>query len=284
VSLVNELGCPPKYAFLEGSRRVTPLANIADRSFDLAIVVDGGVERTGRVAPIFQATPTRIYVDHHKFGSQATYDHALYDPHATSTTQLVWTFFADPEIGVPLSSEAAGAIYLGLVYDTGSFQYTLTQPLTHEVAAELLDAGIDFARLHEKALLTRTFEELVSSCDVLSRTRRTKDHRITWATISTSAMRACGGDYNHVIQTLCFIEGTEVAILFIEQEDGSCKLSLRSRGAVDVARAARDLDSGGGGHERAAGCTLRGASFERVRERVIGHFQDRLREWDSAGR
>ncbi len=146
------------------------------------------------------------------------------------------------------------------------------------------ETGIDFARLHEKALLTRSFEELVSSCEVLSRTRRTKDHRITWASMNRSVLRACGGDYIHVIQTLCFIEGTEVAILFIEQEDGTYKLSLRSRGAVDVGRAARDLDSGGGGHERAAGCTLRGGSFEEIRERVVTHFEMCLRERDRSER
>lgn len=290
VYLVNEKGCPRKYRFMSGADKIRRLESVFEKEFDVGIVVDGGSERTGAAKALFDACKTRIYIDHHKFGSRETYDLSLSDPEASSTTEIVWAFFADPEIATPLTREAAEAIYLGLIYDTGSFQYSLTKPLTHEIAARLMDAGIDFARIHEKALLTQEFEDLQVLGRVLSTAVRSGDARdIVHAAITEKLVRefnVTGDEFNRIIQTLCFIEGVEVAILFRELpsnppgpsaglQDGKYKLSLRSRGKVDVAAIARDLDPQGGGHDRAAGCTLAGP-LEEITLRTVSFVNDKL--------
>lgn len=286
VYLVNEKGCPRKYRFIAGADRVRKLESLLERDFDVAIVVDGGSERTGAVEELFDRAPFKVYVDHHKFGSRAKYDLALTDPHSASTTQILYAFFADPEIGVPLTKEAAEAIYLGLIFDTGSFQYSLTQPLTHEIAARLLETGLDFARIHEKALLTQEFEDLLALGRVLATAQRTPSREVVWVTIGLDLVRdlgVTGDDFNRIIQTLTFVEGTEVALLFREVESpaagrpGKWKLSFRSRGKVDVAACARELDPLGGGHDRAAGCTLEAPSLEAAVERTVKFVEGKLR-------
>ncbi|GIW73243.1 MAG: phosphoesterase RecJ-like protein [Planctomycetota bacterium] len=275
VYLVNEKGCPRKYRFLAGSGRIRTLDSVLERDFDLGIVVDGGVERTGAVQALFEACPRKIYIDHHKFGSRAQYDLVLADPNASSTTQLLWTFVADPEIGVPLGRELAEAIYLGLIYDTGSFQYSLTQPLTHEIAARLIETGLDFAPIHEHALLCQEFEELLVLGQVLAQAQRSPCGRIVWSSASRELIErnhVRGEDLGRIIQTLCFTEGIEVAILFREEGPGRYKLSLRSRGRIDVGAVARALDPHGGGHDRAAGCTLTGPLAE-VTARAVGYVR-----------
>ena len=271
VYLVNEKGCPRKYRFLAGADKIRKLDSLVEHDFDVAIVVDGGVERTGAARELFDRAPVRIYIDHHKFGSREKYDLALSAPQASSTTQILYAYFADPEIAAPLTREAAEAIYLGLIFDTGSFQYSLTQPLSHEIAARLMETGIDFAGIHEKALLTQEFDDLLAHGRVLATARRTPSREIVWVTIGLDLIRelaVSGEDFNRIIQTLCFVEGTEVALLFREMEPGRWKLSFRSRGKVDVAAIARELDPQGGGHDRAAGCTLEGAGDDVVAKTV----------------
>jgi phosphoesterase RecJ-like protein len=280
IHLVNEFGCPAVYRFIPGSERVRDLASLAERAFDLAVVVDGGVERTGAMEEIVRACPRTALIDHHKFGSRATYDLAMNDPKASSTTQLLWTFVADPEIGVPLTAELAEAIYLGLIFDTGSFQYSLTQPLSHEIAARLLETGFDFARVHERALLCDGFDELRILGEALAQASRSPCGRIVWSHVSQAHMerfQVRGEDLGRIIQTLCFTEGNEAAVLFREDRDGRWKLSLRSRGKVDVGQVARALDADGGGHDRAAGCTLDGP-LEAVTDRTVALILARLDE------
>jgi phosphoesterase RecJ-like protein len=287
--LVNEKGCPRKYRALLGAEKIKTLEEVAGESFDVGIVVDGGAERAGPpTKAIFDRCKTRVYIDHHKFGSREKYDIALSDPKATSTTQLVYAFFADPEIAVPLEREAAEAIYLGLIYDTGSFQYPNTRPLTHEIAARLIESGIDHARIHERALLTQDFDELMVVGRVFASAERCAKGEIVHASLTSEFMRemhVSGDEFNRIIQTLCFIEGVECAVVFKEitpepprgvpPGPREWKLSLRSRGKVDVAAVARELDPHGGGHDRAAGCTLEGELAE-VKAKALGLVEKRL--------
>jgi len=280
VYLVNEKGCPRKYRFLAGADRIRRLDTLLEKDFDLGIVVDGGSERAGAAKEIFDRCPFRVLVDHHKMGSRERYDLALNDPESSSTTQILWTFFGDPGIGVPLTREAAEAIYLGIIFDTGSFQYSLTKPESHEIASRLLAAGIDFSRIAERALLVQEYGEIKVLGTVLASVRRTSNGEIVWGWLTHETMRqldVSGDDLSKIIQILCFVEGTKVALLFREIEDGRFKVSLRSRGEVDVARVARELDPQGGGHDRAAGCTLEG-DLEGVVHRTVKHIEGKLAE------
>lgn len=280
VYLVNEKGCPRKYRFIAGADKVRRLDSLHEREFDVAIVVDGGSERIGAARELFDKAPLKICIDHHKFGSREKYDISLSAPHASSTTQILYAFFADPEIAVPLTREAAEAIYLGLIFDTGSFQWSLTQPLSHEIAARLMETGMDFSRIHEKALLTQEFEDLLVLGRVLATAQRTASREVVWASIGLDLVeqyRPSGDEFNRIIQTLIFAEGAEVAILFRELEPGKWKLSFRSRGKVDVAAVARELDPQGGGHDRAAGCSMDAPTLADVTERTVAFIEGKLR-------
>lgn len=277
VVVANEEGVPRPYAFMRGGERLVTMQGLIepDGGFDLAVVVDGGVERIGRLAEVFKRARRTALVDHHRFGSQSAYDLRLFDADAASTTELVWTFFADPDLGVPLAIEAAEALYLGLIFDTGSFQYPLTRPLTHEIAARLMDHGIDFAGIHERALLTLPFEEILEQSRVLARAQRSPCGRVAFACVDHAELHAAHGDLAKVVQTLTFAQGVELAFVLFEDEPGKHRVSLRSRGKVDVGRLARVLDAGGGGHGRAAGCELDGDGAA-IRDRIVAAALERL--------
>ncbi|MHC4831926.1 MAG: DHH family phosphoesterase, partial [Planctomycetota bacterium] len=219
VTIVNQYGCPKRYAFLPGTEAILALDELGERDretpFDLGVTVDGGLERVGTVAPLVRKSARVAIIDHHKFGSNEEYDVSLYDPRASSTTQLIYQFFEEDGLAVPLTRDVATAIYAGLIFDTGSFQYSLTQPQTHRIAARLLETGIDFVELHERILLVRPLEELVAAGRAIAAARRSDDGLFVWAVLDPETLRACGGDGSSVMQPLCFTEGIALAFVLI---------------------------------------------------------------------
>lgn len=278
VTVWNDDGCPPDYAFLEGAGRIAipnPSPSEPFEPFDLAIVVDGGVERCGGTAKWIEGAKRSAIVDHHRFGSRASYDLRLFNADAASTTELLWTFYEDPQLGIPLSTCAAEALYLGLIYDTGSFQYPATSPRTHTMAARLIETGFDFAQVHERVLLMRSFDEMLETSRLLASTRRAANGQITFVHTTPEALLHSGGSYARIIQPIIFVDDAAVGLVFHEFEPERFRISLRARGKVDVGKAARELEPGGGGHARAAGCQLDGPADEVIRK-VIDFFTAKL--------
>ena len=95
------------------------------------------------------------------------------------------------------------------------------------------------------------------------------------AGLPTAALAHSGGNYSRIIQTIIFIDRAEVGLVFHEFEPQRFRISLRARGKVDVGASARELEPGGGGHARAAGCMLEGTADE-VIERVVTFFTAKL--------
>ena len=194
-----------------------------------------------------------LNVDHHhdntRFG-----DVNLVDTSASSTAEIVYGLAK--ELGVELTEEIAGALYVGLVTDTGRFMYDNTHPGAHRMAAELIEAGVDvhdtYRRLYERVpieklrLVARALEKLerVDACGLALTYITAEDYRATGA----SEVLTEG-----IIDHLRGLEGAAVAALVRDKPDGPPrKVSLRSVDErVDVSRIARE--KGGGGHERAAG-------------------------------
>ncbi len=270
VILCNERGCPDKFRYFPESALIRPLDDaIRGRTFDVAIVVDAGAERCGAVREPFERAGVRINIDHHKFGSRADYDLAIVDPTAASTTEQVFRIGEHPAWGVPVTAGFAAAIYLGLICDTGSFQFSLTTPETHRIAGKLLAAGIKHDEIAAHILMERSHEEMKMLGRLFLASERSASGRVLHVVIDDpDDIRQPKTTFDRISQELAFVEGVEVTVVVRALPDGSCKLSFRSRGRVDVAALARELDPGGGGHTRAAGCGLPGPARDRVAEVV----------------
>lgn len=264
VELLNEHAAPPRVAFLDGASVArAPTDEDRAKGFDLAILVDGGLERCGAaVRAVVERCRARAYVDHHQKGSRAVYDVTVLDPRKAATTELLAALLETQAFrGVPLSRGLAEALYLGLVSDTGSFAYSLTTPATHRLAARILETGARTTRIHELALLETTIEDLKTAGQVFAALETELDGTLLVGVVRTAML---GGRAQHlvafdkIVTPMAFVKGVEMTLLIREVGPNLWKISLRSQGHVDVSAVARALDPEGGGHARAAGGTLAG--------------------------
>jgi len=263
IDLRAEQGVPKRWSWLEGTRRIkSPEAK--DPEHALAILVDGGIERCGpKTAALVRRAQATVLIDHHLQGSQQDYSLRLEDPGAASTTVVIHDWAV--ALGLPLDPATAEALYLGLAGDTGGLRYSNADLRCFEVAQTLVAAG---ARPHEvavSALLESPFDLLRLQARVLSRIRRLIDGRFLVASVQHSdlaGLQLGGVPVDRILPALSYVRGVEVTLLLKggpgPGEAPWRRLSLRSRGRVDVAAIARQLDPGGGGHRCASGCRISG--------------------------
>ncbi len=244
---------PDRYHFMiPASMPFLRASEVAFQSLDLAIVLDGDPDRLGDAARHFRAAKQSGIIDHHRSSAHSKCDHRLHDEHAASTTQLILDLC--DEWGVPLTKPLATAIYAGMVFDTSIFRYRLTSPKTLRGAARLLETGIDHAKIVEEVLLQQSAHRVKLRGRMIAKMSLELDGLFAWSVLSSS--EALGTETGGLVDELVCIEGVELGLLIVELQDGRVKLSLRSRGQVDVSEVAGRCHPLGGGHARAAGATL----------------------------
>lgn len=208
-----------------------------------------------------------LNIDHHHDNTQFGMTNLVVDD-ASCTAEIVHGLTKD--LGVEITPNIAEALYIGLVTDTGRFQYENTTSAAHRMAAELVERGVDahlvFRRLYEGIPL----EKLKLLARVLSRVETFDDGRLTVSYIDREDYEATGADESFsegIVDHIRALEGTTVAALIRRQlKDGRedmLKVSLRAAdGSVDVSAIARK--EGGGGHRQAAGFSTEKSSGEVV--------------------
>jgi phosphoesterase RecJ-like protein len=208
----------------------------------------------------FAAEGVRVNIDHHQdnpgFG-----DLNLVDIHAPSTTAMLYQVFKAG--GFTVDAQVATSLYVGLLTDTGKFQYSNTTPEAHRVAAELQELGCDINAVNREVYETVPLAKVQLLERVLSRLEIRLEGALVTSWLGNGDFLETGAHEGHsegLIDTLRCIVGVRVAALARERErDGrvETKVSLRStEGSVDVAALAHER--GGGGHVRAAGFTAEG--------------------------
>lgn len=271
LDIVNDQLPPSRYQFLPDFQAVRPLEEIQGQKYEVGFILDAGKDRVGKVLPILEKCDYTINIDHHKSRLAGNDTISWIEPYVSSTSELIFEFIEHPDWKIPLTPDIAECIYTGIIYDTGSFQYSLTSPKTHRIAARLLETGIAAWKIHEQILLSRSYAALKLLATVLSQVHRDTRGGILWSTITQRMLEETGAQPHEeegIITQYNFTEGVEVAVLFKEIDKGRIKVSFRSRGKVDVGAVAKTLHPKGGGHERAAGCTLEG-SLEDVQRKVL---------------
>jgi len=266
-TMINETGNPPKFAFLAGDRAIENDASRPEIAFTRVITVDcADYSRVGSVrARILPGTPL-LNIDHHPtndgFGTAN-----LLQPEAAATAQILYSLIE--KLGLVWNRELAAFIYTGLLTDTGGFRYANTTPEVMRIASELLGWGVPGSELAERLLERLTLTQVKLLQKGLASLTFSHEGRIAWVSISYSdiqELQAASDDLENLVNYPRNIEGVEVGLLFKETKPGSFKVSLRSAGTVNVAEVARLF--GGGGHVRAAGCTVEG-SLEEAVARVV---------------
>ncbi|MBY0372188.1 DHH family phosphoesterase [bacterium] len=285
VTILNDEALPGRYRFLPDVDTVqTPetYEEAFGKSYDVAFIVDGGIDRAGRVRPIFEKAKTQVFIDHHQVSADYPYSIKIVDPHASSNTELLYYLSQSPFFETPLDRDFCEQIYLGLVFDTGFFRHSNTTPESMELAAKLLRTGFDFTRVGERGMLERSFCSLHLLSETLSRAKLIADGRVIWSSIPLKSMEYQGAecdDREGIIDHLFLTVGIQVAVLFYELKPGLTKISLRSHGSMDVAALARRLTVRGGGHRKAAGGLFE-MSVENTQKLVLGELE---KHFEAAG-
>jgi bifunctional oligoribonuclease and PAP phosphatase NrnA len=211
-----------------------------------------------------------INIDHHAT-AQPFADVNWIDPSACATAEMI--FRLANRAGVRISPDMATCLYTAVVADTGSFCFRGTTERTFVLAQELVRCGANPVRIAHDMYFSNPISKMRLLGSALNTLQR--DGGLVWMHVDRAAMERCQAsdeDCEGLANYALAIEGIEVALFFREQADGRFRVSLRSKGAVNVAAVARAF--GGGGHDCASGCGIDGP-LSAVTERVLAQLRMR---------
>lgn len=244
-----------------------------DIRYDAFLALDCNAERLGDAEPIFEKAGKRINIDHH-ISNSGCGDINVIEPHRSSTCELLYGLLEEDEI----DEEIAKALYIGIVHDTGVFRYSNTSPETLELAAKLIKFGFDFPKLIDETFYEKTYVQSQIMGRAILESIRFLDGKCIVSMVDRKMMdfyQVEASDLDGIVNQLRIVKGVECAIFMYEVKPMEYKISMRSNGAVDVAEIA--MKFGGGGHVRAAGCTMNGTYHDNINNLAI-HIEEQLKE------
>ncbi len=230
-------------------------------AFDVFIVVDAEKGRIGEAEKYFDKAKKTINIDHH-ISNSGSGDVNYIVPDASSSSELVYQVIGDKSM---LDAEIAKALYMGIVHDTGMFQYSNTSPETLKTAAELVAYGFDFSKLIDETFYEKTYVQNQILGRALLESILFMEGKCVVSMVDKKTMnfyQAKPHDLEGIVNQLRNTKGVECAIFMYQTDTLEYKVSLRSNGKVDVAKVAAFF--GGGGHVRAAGVTMQGTFHDIV--------------------
>lgn len=277
VSFSEPFEVAPQYRFLPGVERLTPPGEVPAAPEVLVCFDTGSLDRLGSLAGAFNSARRTVVIDHH--GSNTRFgDVNLIDPAAPASAVLCRELLR--RLDLPIDQEIATNLYTALVTDTGRFQYQSTVPETHLLAAELLAAGVRQYEVTKAVFETNDIRYLRLLSGVLGRISQVPEASLVWTSVTLQDLKAhgIGMDATEGLIDLVRTDGaSDVAAVLKEQPEGGFKVSLRSKGATNVAEIAGRF--GGGGHALAAGFTS-----ERDSAATVDAIVDALAAQRAAGR
>lgn len=269
VSFGSPFAVPESLAFLDTSPLVPPDEFPGEP--DCLVVFDAGsADRLAELGSAAGAAKTVIVVDHH-VTSEGFGDIQVIDPAAAASAQLA--MYLIDELGWEIDPIIARCLLTGIVTDTGRFQYSSTTGEVLRLAGRLVDAGAVPDEIGQHVYESVPFGYLAVAGAVLGRAVLEEDLGLVWSRLEAADLDAAGlryGDAEALIDDVRIAREAEVAVLLKEVDQG-WKVSLRSRGAVDVGSIA--AAHGGGGHHNASGFTS-GHDPDEIMASIRSHLGD----------
>lgn len=252
VYMISHDGVPHRYRMLPGSRRIIKGKSVRP---DLAIAVDCSTKSMlGAARVTFESAADIIEIDHHDF-RRPFGNISLVDTGAAAIGEMVYVLLKS--LGVTITADIAQSLLTSIIVETSSFRLPNVRPFTFQVCNALIKRGVDYYKLIDTVFWSKTPASALLSGICLSRCSFRKDSRLVWSIVRRADFRAAGGsneDVDTVPDDMRAIEGVRVVVLFRENDAGSLRVSLRSKGRINVALLAEHY--GGGGHIDVAGCLI----------------------------
>jgi len=274
--VLNADPAPRKFTFVDQKAEILTLrdagelpANLAEYAFILLDVND-----TGNIGNVVDLVVPRvremIIIDHHE-SDEPPPGTNLISRGASSTCEIIYQFLRAS--GVEITLDMAQAMFMGIVFDTGSFVYPKTSAFTFEVARDLVQIGVEPSFIYSKLFESNSVGSLVLQALVGSTLELYLDNHVAVQTMRKEMIGAANARYedaDQVINNPLRSEDIRVSIFFKENLEGVMRCSMRSKGTIDVAEIVQSY--GGGGHRTAAGFKCR-APVDQVKRELL----DRLR-------
>jgi phosphoesterase RecJ-like protein len=246
---------PSKFEYLKNFGRIVSDFS-EDKEYDLCVCLDSSdTFRFGGALKFFTAAKKSLCVDHHVTNLNYANENIV-QADASSACEVLYGLLDENKI----TREVAECIYTGIIHDTGVFKYDCTSKKTMEIAGKLMEKGINFSKIIDDSFYRKTYIQNQILGRALLESITFHDGRCIFSAISKKEMDfygVAGADMDGVIDQLRITEGVECAIFMYELSGREYKVSLRSKANLDVSKIA--LYFGGGGHKKAAGCTMTGS-------------------------
>ncbi len=263
---VYMLNIPNEFLFLKGTEDFTEECKELENT-ELFIALDSGsIDRLGEAEDAFKKAKHTVCIDHH-ISNTSYADTTILRADASSTCEILFDLFDINQIDLDI----ANSLYLGIIHDTGVFKHSNTKKHTMEVAGCLLEKGVLSETIIDSTFYEKTYlqNQILGRC--LMESILLLDGKIIVSSISKRVQEFYGtnqSDYSGIIDSLRVTKGVEVAILLVETGTMEYKVSMRSNGIVNVSKIAVFFE--GGGHIKAAGCTMVGELHDVINNLTAG--------------
>lgn len=234
--------------------------------YDLAIALDcANTKLLNGFVKYFDEATTTVVIDHHSSNSMYG-DFNYVDQDAPACAQLLLVLFSYFKIDV--TKEIGTCILAGIITDTGGFKYDGVTAETFRLVAKLSDIGVKVSKIYQQLFSSMPKSKFELHRIALNRLEFLEEGKIAFTYITKQdeeITNAQNGDYDGIVENGRDVEGVEISI-FLRETDKGIKASLRSKQYVNVSELC--MIFGGGGHIRAAGCTVQG-SIEQVKNQLL---------------
>lgn len=237
---------------IPGSETVLYELPHGEEAYDAFIVLDSMPDRIGFAKELYEKAALKINIDHHKTNPGCG-DAFYVDGSASSASELVMEVIDSALV----DREIAQALYVGIVTDTGVFQYSNTSERTMRNAGSLMSYGFDHTGVIREVFFERTYLQTKMLGICLAGSELIMDGRCLFCVLDREKIARHGAsrqDLDRVSSQMLLTRGVDCSVFVHETDPGKWRVSMRSEKIVDVARTASLF--GGGGHTRAAGCTI----------------------------
>jgi bifunctional oligoribonuclease and PAP phosphatase NrnA len=251
--VINRDAIPERYRTLPGAEGVRITDRLEETYGAVFVLECGSLDRTG-----LEGFDSQFVVNidhHHSTGAYASVN--WIDEDACAVGEMIYRIVK--ALGVSMTPEIATNIYTAIVTDTGSFQFACTTAETFRMAADLAESGADVAGIARNVFYSNPITKVNSMMVMLNRMTLECGGRVVWTAVTREDMirhNCMEDDVEGLVNFPLTISSVDVAVFLRELEDGTFRVSLRSKNSIDVCDIAREF--GGGGHRNASGCTLAG--------------------------
>ena len=262
---------PRMYNFLPCANEIKKEGR--EENYDLAISLDcATIKMLNGWANYFENAKSKIVIDHH--GTNTMYgDYNFVNPDSPACAQVLVSMFETYQIEI--TKDMGTCLLTGIITDTGGFQYQSVTPETFEFAASLLKSGVNVSDIYKRVMETKSRANFELRKRTMERMEFFEDGKIAFTYITKKDIEETNaepGDHEGIVSEGRAIEGVEVSI-FMRETDNGFKISLRSNDYVNVSDVC--IMFGGGGHIRAAGCTV-DLPLDQAKERIVNQVKMHL--------